>query len=138
VQVAATFQSIPGNPLIAAFIVPSAVAAQSLGRPLAGNTANATINMIPAFGLTNNNPVPVLGAGAPTTSTFYGERLNQLDVRVGKIFRVGQRKATLNLDMYNLTNSDTVTATNNNYAVLWRPTSILQARFFRVSTQIEF
>ena len=40
--------------------------------------------------------------------------------------------------MYNLTNGDTITATNNNYATLWQPTSILQARFFRISTQLEF
>ena len=138
IQVAGTFQSIPGNPLTAAFIVPSAVAAQSLGRPLSGNTPNATVNLIPAFALTNNVPVPLLGAAAATTSTLYGERLNQLDLRVGKSIRFGGRRATVNLDMYNLTNSDTVTATNPNYATLWRPTSILQARFFRVSTQLEF
>lgn len=139
IQVAATFQSIPGNPLTAALNVPSATIAQSLGRPLAGNAANATVNLIPAFGLTNNNPVVVLGAAAPNVSSLYGERLHQIDLRVGKIFRLGSdRRATLNLDMFNLTNSDTVTATNNNYAVLWRPTGILQARFLRISTQIEF
>ncbi len=138
VQVAGTFQSIPGNPLTAALVVPSAVIAQSLGRPLAGGAANATINLIPATGQVNNSPIPVLGAAGPTTSTLYGERINQLDLRIGKILRFGQRRATVNLDMYNITNSDTVTATNNNYAALWRPTSILQARFFRISTQIEF
>ncbi len=42
------------------------------------------------------------------------------------------------MDLYNITNSDTVTATNNNYATLWRPTAILQARFIRFSTQIDF
>ena len=138
VQVAATFQSIPGNALSAALIVPSAVIQQSLGRPLAGGGANNTINLIPAIGQANNQPIPVLGAAGPTTSTLFGERLNQLDVRVGKAIRVGARRATLNLDMYNLTNVDTITGTNNNYATLWRPTGILQARFFRVSTQIEF
>ena len=40
--------------------------------------------------------------------------------------------------MYNLTNGDTVTGTNPNYATLWRPTTGLQARFFRISTQLEF
>jgi hypothetical protein len=40
--------------------------------------------------------------------------------------------------MYNVTNGDTVTGTNNNFAALWRPTSILQARFFRISAQLEF
>jgi hypothetical protein len=138
VQVAATFQSSPGNVLTAAFIVPSAVAAQSLGRPLSGNAANVTVNLIPAMGQTNNNPVPVLGGGAAITSTQYGERLNQIDLRIGKILRFGQRRAAVNLDLYNLTNTDTVTATNNNYATLWRPNGILQARFIRFSTQLDF
>ncbi|MEQ1574339.1 MAG: carboxypeptidase regulatory-like domain-containing protein [Vicinamibacterales bacterium] len=138
VSLAATFQSGPGNTLTAAYIVPTAVAAQSLGRPLSGNAANVTVNVIPAIGQTNNNPVPVVGAGAAQTSTLYGERLNQIDLRVGKIFRFGQRRASVNMDLYNITNSDTVTATNNNYATLWRPTAILQARFIRFSTQIDF
>jgi hypothetical protein len=138
VQLAATFQSIPGNPLVALLNVPSAVVAQSLGRPLSGGAANATINLIPAVAQANNSPVPLIGTAAPTNSTRYGERINQLDLRVGKIVRLGSRRATVNLDMYNLTNGDTVTATNNNYATLWRPTSILQARFFRISTQLEF
>ncbi|MEQ1907593.1 MAG: carboxypeptidase regulatory-like domain-containing protein [Vicinamibacterales bacterium] len=138
VQVAATFQSIPGNPLTAAYIVPSAVAAQSLGRPLAGNAPNVTVNLIPAMGQSNNNPIPVVGGGAPNNSSLVGERLNQIDFRVGKIFRFGQRRVAANFDLYNATNSDTVTATNNNYATLWRPTSILQARFIRFSTQLDF
>ena len=138
VQVAGTFQSIPGNPLTAALIVPNAAVASSLGRPLSGGAANATINLIPAVANSNNSPVPVLGAGAPRDSSRYGERINQVDLRVGKIFRFGPRRGTVNFDLFNVTNGDTVTGTNNNYATLWRPTSVLQARFFRISTQLEF
>jgi hypothetical protein len=69
---------------------------------------------------------------------MYGERLNQLDVRFGKVFRVQERRVTVNVDLYNALNDDTVLATNNNYATLWRPTSILQARFVKFSLQLEF
>ena len=135
---AATFQSVPGNPLTAGYIVSSAEAAKSLGRPLSGGVANTTINVIPAFGLANNSPSVLLGAAAPTNSTLYGERINQLDLRIGKAVHFGQHRSTFNLDIYNTLNGDTVTATNNNYAALWRPTSVLQARFVKFTMQVEF
>ncbi len=120
VQVSATFQSIPSSTTLAAnYNVPSAEAARTLGRPLAGGAANATVNLV-----------------AP--GVLYGERINQLDLRVGKILRLGERRATISLDVYNLTNGDTVTALNTNYATLWRPTGVLQARFLKISTQIDF
>ena len=119
VQVAATFQSRPGNVLTAAYNAPSAEAARTLGRPLAGGAANVTVGLIP-------------------NGILYGERVNQLDLRIGKIVRVGDRRATISVDMYNSTNSDAVIATNNNYATLWRPTNILQARFFKITMQFDF
>jgi hypothetical protein len=119
VQIAGTFQSIPGPPLVANYNVPTAVAAASLGRPLAGGAANTTVNIV-------------------EPGTIFGERINQLDLRFGKILRFGQRRATVSLDLYNATNGDTVTSTNGNYATLWRPTGVLQARFFKVSTTFDF
>jgi hypothetical protein len=138
VLIAATFQSIPGPALTAAVVVPSATIAQSLGRPLSGGAANATINVIPASVITNNSPLPVLGAATPANSTTYGERLNQLDLRFGKYFRLGNRRVGVNVDLYNAFNSDTVLTQNFNYGALWRPTGIVQARFIKFSTQLEF
>jgi hypothetical protein len=119
VQIAGTVQSIPGAPLAANFVLPTEVAARTLGRPLAGRVANVGVNVV-----------------AP--GAVFGERLNQLDLRIGRIVRLGQRRATLSLDIYNATNSDTILTFNNNYAALWRPTSILQARFFKGSIQVDF
>jgi hypothetical protein len=138
VQIAGTFQSIPGVPLSAAVVVPTSVIAQSLGRPVSGGAPNATINVIPAVGLTNNSPSVILSAATPTNSILYGERINQFDLRVGKMFRIGQRRASVNLDIYNATNTDTVIGVNNNYASLWQPTSILQARFVKFTMQLDF
>jgi hypothetical protein len=119
VLVSATFQSVPG-PLVAAnYTVASAVAAQSLGRPLSGNAANITVN--------------VLEPGA-----LYGERLNQLDLRFGKIVRVRGVRSLFNVDIYNTLNSDTVLTQNDAFAVWQRPSSVITARFVKFSVQLDF
>ena len=86
VQVSATFQSKPGTQLAANNNVPSAVAAITLGRPLSGNAANTTVNIV-------------------EPGKLYGDRINQLDFRVAKILRFGRTRTQLGMDVYNLTNS---------------------------------
>jgi hypothetical protein len=119
VQVSATFQSIPG-PLIAANLnVPSATVQTSLGRPLAGNAANITVNLV-------------------EPGAMYGERLNQLDLRLGKQLRFGKARSTISLDLYNALNADAVLTVNNNFAAWQRPQSIIQARFAKLALQLDF
>jgi hypothetical protein len=118
VQVSGTFQSLPGAQLSANLVVPNAAVRPSLGRDLSGGV-NTTVNII-----------------AP--GTLYGERLNQLDIRVGKILRLGPRRLAVNLDVYNALNAATVLTYNNQYAALFRPQSILQARFAKISAQLDF
>ena len=65
VQVAGTFQSLPGDALNADYKVPSATAAASLGRPLSGNVQFAQVNLV--------EPGEVIG-----------DRINQLDLRVAR------------------------------------------------------
>ena len=69
VQLSAVFQSKPGAMLAANYAVPNSAVAPSLGRNLSGNAPNVTVNLV-----------------AP--GTMYGDRINQLDVRVGKTLRV--------------------------------------------------
>jgi hypothetical protein len=124
VLVSGTFQSSPG-PLVAAnFVATNAYLAanSTLGRPLSTG-ANVTINV------------------AEPGST-YVERLNQLDLRVGKIFRFARTRTSVNLDIYNALNSDTIRTVNNAMAS-WtpggpRPTSSLLARFMKVSATFDF
>jgi hypothetical protein len=116
---AATFQSLPGPQVTANYVVSSATIQSSLGRPLSGGAANATINVL-----------------APGTQ--YGERLNQLDLRFAKPIRLGSTKTTVNFDFYNATNSNAVTSQNNNYAAWQVPLSILDGRLFKVSVQFDF
>jgi hypothetical protein len=118
--IAATLQSLPG-PLIAAnYIATNAVISPSLGRPLSGGAANATINLV-------------------TPGTMYGERLNQLDMRFSKDFRLGRARVfRANLDIYNILNSNPVRAVNAAYASWLVPTSILDPRLFKISAQFDF
>ena len=120
VGIAATLQNLPG-PLVAAnYIATNAVIQPSLGRPLSGGVANATINLV-------------------TPGTMYGERLNQLDVRLSKDFRFGARRLIrANLDIYNVMNSSPVRSVNSAYASWLVPTAILDPRLFKISAQLDF
>jgi hypothetical protein len=122
VLVASTFQSSPGEPLAANYVVTSAVAAQSLGRPLSGNVTNVTVNLL-----------------APDQMTY--PRINQLDFRVGKILRFGNHRANVSLDLFNALNLDTVLAYNQNFVPggAWLvPTSVLTARTAKFTVQYDF
>ncbi len=96
VQVSGTWASIPGDSLRADYIVTNAwIAAgpQPLGRSLTG-APTATVNLI-----------------AP--ATMWGERNNNIDLRVAKIVRFGGTRTQVGVDIFNLMNADTVT--NYNY-----------------------
>jgi hypothetical protein len=102
--------------------VPNAVAAQSLGRNLAGNTPNILVNLI-----------------AP--GEMRGDRVNQFDLRVGKSLRLGERRAIVSLDLYNAMNSDTVLSYNETYIPGGRwliPTEVLMARTAKITVQYDF
>jgi hypothetical protein len=119
VQVAATVQSLPGPQILANYVATNAVVAPSLGRSLSGGAANVTVNIV-----------------AP--GTLYGDRLNQLDLRIGKMLEFAGARASLNLDLYNALNANTVLTLNNNYASWLTPQTILSARFARIGVQFDF
>ncbi len=120
VQLSAAFQDMPGPELAADYVATNAVIAPSLGRPLAGAVANQTINIV-------------------QPGTMYGERLHQLDLRVGKIFRFGRTRTNVGVDIFNALNTDAVLTYNRAFGAAWlRPTSILLARFAKISAQIDF
>ena len=119
VQVSGTLQSIPGPPLQANFVVTNAVATPSLGRPLSGGAANVT--------------VPIL---SPTE--MYGDRRNQIDMRIAKVFRLDRTRLTAGIDIANLTNASPVLTQSAAYATWLRPQSILTARFVKLSIQLNY
>jgi hypothetical protein len=118
VQTSASFSSTPGATIAANYTATNAAIAPTLGRNLSGGAANATVNLV-----------------AP--GQMYGDVLNNLDVRIAKIFG-GARKTSLNLDLFNITNANPVLTENSSYAVWRRPQSILQPRFAKFSVQFDF
>ena len=70
--------------------------------------------------------------------TLYGERLNQVDLRFGKILRLGTTRTLVNVDLYNALNANTVLAQSNAFANWQTPQNILTARFVKFSAQFDF
>ena len=119
VQLSAVFQSKPGALLSANYAVPNADAAKSLGRNLSGNATQVVVNLI-------------------EPGSKYGDRLNQLDFRAGKILKFGKTRTAVNLDLFNAFNRNTALTVNNNYASWQQPLSILPARLVKISVQFDF
>ena len=119
VLVSASLQSVQGPEIAANFVANNARVLPSLGRPLSGGASNVTVNLI-------------------EPGTMYGERLNQIDLRLGKILPFGSTRTTISLDVYNLFNSNAVNAENASF-VNWRqPLGIVQARFVKIGVQLGF
>jgi hypothetical protein len=122
VQFAAAFQSIPGPMLTATLPVPSATVQTigGLGRPLAGNAANVTVNVI-------------------EPGSLYGDRLNQIDLRVGKVISLGGgRRATASVDLFNVLNSNAVLLEAATYAAFRTPVQITPGRLVKFTLVASF
>jgi hypothetical protein len=123
VQVSGVFQSKPGQLLAANYAAPNSAITPSLGRPLAGNLPNATINL--------------LAPGA-----MYGDRVNQLDFRVAKILKFGRSRLMAGVDLYNALNTSAVLTYNLAYAPppgAWlQPITFVTGRLVKFSAEITF
>ena len=119
VQVAATVQSVPGPQIVANYVATNAVVTPSLGRPLSGSAANMTVNIV-------------------EPGTMYGERSNQLQLRIAKILRFGGTRATASVDVYNVLNASPVTSLNPAFTTWQRPQSIPNARWAKFVLQYDF
>jgi hypothetical protein len=119
VQVSGTYQNLPGPQILANYTATNAEVAPSLGRSFSGGASNVVVNIV-----------------AP--GSMYGDRLNQLDLRVSKAMPFRGSRARVNVDLYNALNSSAVLGQNNSYGAWLRPTVILTARFVKVSAQIDF
>jgi hypothetical protein len=121
-QLSAAFQSKPGAMLTANYAVPNSAIVPSLGRNLSGNADNVTINLI-----------------AP--GTMYGDRINQLDLRVARTLTFDRTHITFALESYNALNSSAALSYNAAFVPggLWPlPTSILTPRLFKLTAEWTF
>jgi hypothetical protein len=71
---------------------------------------------------------------------MYGGRLNQVDFRLSKLFRLGSNARIMgNVDLYNMLNASPTLALNTTYGSAWlRPLQILQGRLLKFSAQLDF
>lgn len=117
----------PGQPRMgigANWVATNAQIAPELGRNLsAGANANANINVV-------------------TPGTIWGDRLRQLDLRLGRTFRAGRTSIKAMIDLYNALNANTITLLNQTYGTMggaWlTPTSVLPARLVKFGVQIDY
>jgi hypothetical protein len=122
VVLSAVFQSRPGAMLAANYAAPNAEVAGSLGRSLSGNAPNVTVNLI-------------------EPGTRYGDRFQELDLRVGKRFTAGGVRSIVSFDVYNVLNASAVLAYNSTFVPQgsWlQPMAVQTPRFFRIAAEIEF
>jgi hypothetical protein len=114
VQLAGVFQTNPGATYNANVTYTLAQVQPSLGRPLSGGATTVTVNVVPPF-------------------SQYGDRVNQFDLRLGKIFRFGSKRAQANIDLYNVLNFNSVVNYNSTYGTFGSATA---GRIFRQQTQV--
>jgi hypothetical protein len=142
VQVSGTFRSVPGQitgingvspangDVNVGFAATNAFLTtnSTLGRALAGNQANVVLQLL-------------------EPQTTFLDRRNELDVRIGKLLRVGRHRALLSVDFFNALNSNAIVnvnqasnlaATGGGLASYLRPTEILNARATKFTVTYDF
>jgi len=122
VQVSATVQSLPGIAIIANYTVPVALITPSLGRPLAGNAPNLTINLMKPY-------------------AERGDRINHVDFRAAKVLTLAGLRTQVSIDFFNALNSNAVQAEDASFlpgGSYRAPTNILDARLIKLTAQISF
>ncbi len=75
-------------------------------------------------------------------SSLFGDRVNSVDMRFGKILRFGRTRTNVAIDLYNMFNSNVGTAFNQGFgtngATWLRPTAVLNPRFARFNVTFDF
>jgi hypothetical protein len=122
VQVSGVMQSKPGPILAANYAVPAADVALTLGRNPSSGGSTVVVNLL-------------------EPGKMYGERVNQLDLRVAKLFRIRGTRTMVGVDLYNALNKLAVLTYNSTFVPggTWlQPQSILTARMVKFSAEFTF
>jgi hypothetical protein len=72
---------------------------------------------------------------------LYGDRVNQLDFRAGKVLRFGRTRTLISADLYNALNSSAVLTYNNAFVPngTWlQPQTVLTGRLIKFAAEITF
>jgi hypothetical protein len=105
------------------YFEPAANVVAQLGRPVAGNAPQVTLDLA-------------------RLGDVYPARLDTVDMRASKIVRFGRFRANVGFDLYNLFNANTGTSFNQNFgtngATWLRPNAILNPRYARFNATVDF
>src|SRR5262249_39943511 len=124
-QVSATYQNIAGIPITATYPAPNSQIASSLGRNVGSCRGAATCNANVNIELDPPN-------------TRYEARLQQVDLRFTKRFRIERITLRGNFDIYNVFNGSAILSENTGYGSQWlTPYETMGGRLFKFSTQFE-
>jgi hypothetical protein len=126
VQVGASYQSIPGIEYASVYSAPNSDIARS--------TAAGGLGRVPTNGvLTGSTSVNLIQPG-----TLYGERFNQVDMRIGKILRFANTRSNISLDIFNLFNSAVISQASPLYATWLAPQAVVAPRLLKISLTFDF
>ena len=130
IRLSGNFQSLAGPVRQASVLYTQAQVTAGLGRPatVAGNKSALAIEPYNATGFFGYT---------------FGDRLNQLDFRVSKIFKFGKSTLDANFDLYNAFNSDAALTENPAYSGTnggaWLlPNSVIQGRIVKFGVRLDF
>ena len=119
-QASAAYQSYPGPEISAIYPFSNAAIAPSLGRDLSGSVRTVTVQLTPP-------------------GTMYGERMNQVDFRIAKTFKIDQSQLRGQFDLFNMLNGNAITSYNSTYGPNWlHPLAIQPGLLAKFSVQLTF
>lgn len=157
VSLAAIVQSLPGSEMAANYNMPNT----EFVRPCpstesSGDTSCSTLGRQLA---NMTRPADTRNVALVAPGTLFDERHTQVDVRLGKALSLGRSALTVNVDVFNLLNGNTVLSRNNTlgqsrspgsyaaaqeqqadggYNSLWVPTNVLMPRVAKISLTFDF
>jgi hypothetical protein len=121
IQLSGNLQSLSGIPIQAFYVATNAQIAPSLGRNLAAGAAGtATVALM-------------------QPNTQFEGRINQVDLRITKIVKVGRMRLQGMFDVYNALNASPITQEVYTYGPNWlKPAAILGGRLMKFGGQFDF
>src|SRR4051812_25478425 len=115
---------------------------QNVSGPSYGaNYAASNAEIIPSLGrpLSGGIQTPAVAIPLVAPQTLFEDRISRLDLRVSKILKFNRYRFQVNLDAYNVFNSNAIRAVNSTYGSGWRtPTQILDPRLIQIGGQLNF
>ena len=110
-------------------------------RPTARTTPRSNADIIPSLGrpLSGGLTTPAMAIPLVAPQTLFEDRITRLDLRLSEDLQVQSVRFQINLDAYNVLNSNAIRAVNSTYGSAWRtPLQILDPRLIQIGGQLDF